>query len=97
DGDRVQPLALFPAQPAARALEGPDPPERLALRLRREHERRRDIRQLPSPKARRSRPPADQDGAPGRVHARSGTPVTVLGGLSLRARLILGVISLAAI
>ena len=45
---RVQPPAVLPAQPAPRALEGPDPPERLALRLRRQLERRRDVRQLPA-------------------------------------------------
>ena len=48
DRDRVRAAPLLPAQPAPRALEGPDPPERLALRLRRQLERRRDLRQLPA-------------------------------------------------
>ena len=70
DGDRVQPAALLPAQPAPRALEVADPPERVALRLRRQLERRRDLRQLPAQEARRRRAAADQDGAAGRLHAR---------------------------
>ena len=71
DGDRVRAAPLLHAQPAPRALQGADPPERLALRLRRQLERRRDLRQLPPQEARLARPAADQDGAPGRLHARS--------------------------
>ena len=71
DGDRVLAAALLHAQPAPRAVEGPDPPERLALRLRRQLERRRDVRELPAQEARRRRAAADQDGAAGGLHARS--------------------------
>src|SRR6476469_1920444 len=69
----------------------------MALRLRRQRERRRDLRQLPAPQAACRRPAADQDGAPGRLHARGGPGLAVLGQLSLRTRLILGVIVLAAV
>ena len=95
DRDRVRAAPLLPAQPAPRPLEGADPPERLALRLRRQLERRRDVRQLPPQEARRARPAADPHGAAGRLHAR--TPGRVMRRLSLRARLLLGVVALAAV
>ena len=65
-GNRVRAPPLLHAQSAARALEGPDPRERLALRLRRHLEHRRDLRQLPPQEAGRSRAAADRD------HAASG-------------------------
>src|SRR5262249_55401299 len=92
-GDGVRAPALLHAQPAPRAHEGPDPPERLALRLRRQLERRRDVRQLPAQEARRRRPAADQDRAPGGLHARIRAGMR---RLSLRARLLLGVLVLGA-
>ena len=96
DGDRVRAAAVLPAQPAARPLEGPDPAERLALRLRRQLERRRDLRQLPPPQARRARAAAHPHRAPGRLHP-GRRPRDVLRRLSLRARLLLGVVALAAV
>ena len=92
--DRVRAAALLHAQPAPRPHQGPDPPERLALRLRRQRERGRDVRQLPAQEARRARAAADQDGAAGRLHARSRT---AMSALSLRARLVLGVLVAAGI
>src|SRR5204862_4978694 len=94
DRDRVQPAALLPAQPPPRALEVADPPERVAVRLRRQLERRRDLRQLPAQEARHGRPAADQDGAAGGLHARRRASV-VLSRLSLRTRLVLGLLVLA--
>src|SRR5262249_910047 len=85
--------ALLHAQPAPCAHEGSDPPERLALRLRRQLERCRDVRQLPPQEARRRRPAADQDRAPGGLHARIRAGMK---RLSLRARLVLGVLVLGA-
>ena len=84
DRDRVQPAPLLPAQPAPGALEGPDPAARLALRLRRQHERRRDLRELPAPQARRARPAADPDGAAGR--ATCSKPRTEVVSAALAAR-----------
>ena len=69
DRDRVRAPPLLPPQPEARAFEVADPPERLALRLQRERERRRDVRELPPPQARRRGPAADQDRSPGGLHA----------------------------
>src|SRR5207245_2167171 len=80
--------------PAPGALEGADPAERVALRLRRQLERRRDLRQLPAQEARRRRSAADQDGAAGRLHARVRARL-VLRRLSLRTRLVLGLLVLA--
>ena len=95
DGDRVRAPALLPPQPAAGALEGADPAERLAIRLPRQLERGRDVRELPAPQARRRRAAAHQDGPPGGLHARS--VVAVGKRLSLRARLLLAVVALAAV
>src|SRR5205823_5355150 len=67
-----------------------------AVRLRRQLERRRDLRQLPPQEARLARPAADQNGSSGRVHARSRAGI-VPRPKSLRARLVLGVIVLAAL
>ena len=53
-----------------RVLSRTDPPERMAVRLPRELERRRDVCQLPPPQAGRRGPADDQDGAPGGLHAR---------------------------
>ena len=71
DRDRVRAAPLLPAEPAPRALEGADPAERLAVRLRRQLERGRDLRQLPAQEARRARPAADPDDPAGRLHART--------------------------
>ena len=46
-------LRFFMLNPRRVLSKGADPPERLALRLRRQLERRRDVRQLPAPEARR--------------------------------------------
>ena len=46
-----------------------DPRQRLALRLRRRRERRRDVRQLPAQEARSARAAADPDGAARRLRA----------------------------
>src|SRR5581483_5918676 len=98
DRDRVQPPPLLPAQPEARALEGADPPERLALRLRGQLQRRRDLCQLPAQEARRGRPAADQDRSAGGLHARQpGLVPRVLRRLSLRTRLVLGLLVLALV
>ncbi len=51
--DRVPAAPLLPAQPGAGALEAADPRPRLAVRLQRRGQRRRDLRQLPAAKARR--------------------------------------------
>ena len=96
DRDRVLAAPLLPAQPAPRAVEGADPPERLAVRLRRQLERRRDVRELPAQEARRARAAADPDGAAGRATCSSTERVACSRGSSLRARLLLGVIALAA-
>src|SRR6185503_15876090 len=93
--DRVRAAPVLPAQPAACALEGPDPPERLALRLPGQLERRRDLRELPPAQARRHGAAADQDRAAGRLHARR--VLGMIKRLSLRARLLLGVVALAAV
>ena len=66
-------LRFFMLNPRRVLTKGADPAERLALRLRRQRERRRDVRQLPAQEARRARAAADQDGAAGRLHARSRT------------------------
>ena len=55
---RVPAAALLPAQPRARPVEAADPRPRLAVRLQRRGQRRRDVRQLPPPQARRRRAPA---------------------------------------
>src|SRR5207249_12068955 len=65
------------------------------LRLRRQLERRRDVRELPAQEARRARAAADPDDPAGGLHARQGG--VVLSRLSLRTRLLLGVIALAAV
>ena len=93
DRDRVRAPALLHAQPAPRAHEGPDPPERLALRLRRQLERRRDLRQLPAQEARRAGPPLIK------TVRQAGYMLELertMSRLSLRARLVLGVLVLAA-
>src|SRR5439155_13215225 len=94
DRDRVRAAPLLPPQPAPRALERTDPAERLALRLRRQLERRRDVRELPAQEARRTRAAADPDDPAGGLHARSGG--VVVSRFSLRTRLLVGVIALAA-
>src|SRR5262249_52304648 len=76
-------------------LEGADPPERLEIRLRRQLERRRDVCELPPQEARHARPAAHPHCPPGGLHARSGG--VILGRLSLRARLLLGVVVLSAV
>ena len=83
--DRVQPAAVLHAQPASRPLEGADPPERVALRLRRQHERRRDVRQLPPPQARRRRAADDPDGPAGGLHARIRSALDAQEPLAARA------------
>src|SRR5262249_3582298 len=95
DGDGVQPAPVLHAQPEARALQGPDPPERVALRLRRQRQRGGDLRQLPPTQARRDGAAADQDGPAGGIHARRAAGV--IRRLSLKARLILGVSVLAGV
>src|SRR5262249_56615250 len=96
DGDGVLAAALLHAQPAARPLEVTDPAERVAVRLRRQLERRRDVRQLPAEKARLGRAAADQDRAAGGLYARSRDAL-VLRRLSLKTRLVLGVLVLPAL
>src|SRR5262249_39377846 len=78
-------------------VERAAPQECLGLRLRRQHERGGDVCELPAQKARCGRAAADQDGAAGGLHARGGTQLAMLAQLSLRARLILAVIALAAV
>jgi len=53
-----------------------------------------DVRELPAQEARRAGAAADQDGAAGRLHARSRAQMSAL---SLRARLVLGVLVVAGI
>ena len=89
-------LRYFLLNPRARALEGADPPERVAVRLRRQLERRRDVRELSPAQARSCGAAAHQDGSPGRLHARSRRDLS-MSRMSLRARLLLGVIVLAAV
>ena len=48
--DRVPAAPLLPAQPRAGPVEAADPRPRLAVRLQRRGQRRRDVRQLPAPK-----------------------------------------------
>ena len=52
--DGVPAAALLPAQPRAGPLEAADPRPRLAVRLQRRGQRRRDLRQLPAAQGRRS-------------------------------------------
>src|SRR4029077_1793478 len=95
DRDGVLAAPLLPPQPASRGLEEPDPAERVALRLWRQLERRRDIRELPAQEARRVGATADPHDPAGGLHARHGG--VVLSRLSLRTRLLVGVIGLAAV
>ena len=86
--DRVQPAPLLHAQPAPRAVQGADPRQRVALRLRRRRERRRDVRQLPAQEARPARAAADPDD-PARRATRCENRSREAGAavrLSLRAR-----------
>src|SRR6266545_812335 len=96
DRHRVPAAALPDAQPAAGAVQGPDPRPRLGPRLRRRRERGRDVRQLPAAQARPHRAAADPHHPPGRLLPaaaaergrwgvrRSGPPRP----LSLRGRLL---------
>ena len=68
DGDRVQPAALLPAQSPSGALQGPDPRQRLALRLRRRRQRGGDLRELPAQEARTARAAAHPHHPPRRLH-----------------------------
>jgi CheY-like chemotaxis protein len=52
-------LRLFLVEPPSRPLQGPDHRPRLALRLRRQPEHRRDLRPLSAQEARRPRPAVD--------------------------------------
>ena len=61
--------------------QGADPRPRLALRLRRRLERRRDVHQLPAQEGRRRRRgPADPDGARVRLRAAAAAGVDVAAG-----------------
>src|SRR5262249_16913365 len=91
DPDRVQPPPLLHAQSAARPDEAADPRQRLALRLRRRPERRRDVRQLPTQEARPARSPSDPDDPARRLRLPRSHPL-----MSLRARL-LAVLAVLAI
>ena len=97
DGHRVQPASLLPPQSAPGAVEGPDPRQRLALRLRRGRQRGRDLRQLPAQEARGHGPPV--------IHTvrlvgyAFREPAQPDRSVSLRPRLLLaiGVIALVAL
>src|SRR5690606_37852871 len=72
----------------ARAVEGPDHRPRLAVRLQRRRERRRNLHQLPAQEDRRPRAAPDPDGARLRVlaAARDG-----LGTMSIKTRLVIAI------
>ena len=94
DRDRVPPAALPHAQPAPRAHPRAAARARLGLRLRRRRPRARDLRQLPAQEARRPRPAADPHRARRRLRA---APARGRDAASLRARLLAGVLALAAV
>src|SRR5262249_57534438 len=73
--------------------------EGVGVRLGRQRQGGGDVRQLPPRKAPCRRPAADQDRAAGGLHARggAGARLAMRRPLSLRSRLILGVITLAAV
>src|SRR4029077_12206255 len=68
----------------------PDPRPRMALRLRRRRQRPRDLRQLPAAQGRQVRPVADPDRTRRWVRPPNAQKMT----LSLRGRLLIGVMSL---
>src|SRR5207237_9180487 len=90
---RVPPAPLPPDQRRPGADTQSDPRPRLALRLRRRRERARDLHQLPSAQGRPLRPAAGADRARRGIRAPNATKMT----LSLRGRLLIGVISLVVI
>ena len=61
--DRVQPASLPADQPGPGGLQGADPRSRVALRLRRRRQRRRDLHRLPAPQGRPRRAEADPHAA----------------------------------
>ena len=72
--DRVPAAPLLPAQPGARAVQAADPRSRLAVRLQRRGQRRRDVRRVPAPQARRHRAAACS--GPSAASATSCEPTT---------------------
>ena len=93
DGDRVPAAALPDAQPAPRADPRAAARARLGLRLRRRRARAGDLRELPAQQARPARPAADPHRA--RRRLRPASPARRDG--SLRARLVAGLLALAAV
>src|SRR6185437_12951453 len=113
DRDRVRTAAVPDAEPAAGAVQGPDPRPGMELRLRRPGARRRALHQLPAQEDRRGPGTAYPHRARRRVRAEAGRlatrrvgcrSMTVKSLLSrstfprtLRGRLITGLVSLLAI
>src|SRR6266481_3228086 len=93
DQHRVQAAPLPAHQRRTRADAQPDPGPRVALRLRRRCQRARDVCQLPAPQGRPARPPAHSNRARRRVRLTNATKMT----LSLRGRLLIGVMSLVVL
>src|SRR4051812_19165015 len=93
DADGVLVAAVLPPEPAAGAVEAPDPRPRLAVRLRRRREHRRDVRLVPAPQARPARPAPDPHGAPRRLRAAG----RLMRFRSLQTRLVAITVALAAV
>ncbi len=92
-GDGVPAAALPDAEPAPGADPRADPRQRLGLRLRRRRPRPGDVRELPAQEGRRARPAADPHRARRRLRAEDAALVMQ----SLRARLVVGLLALAAV
>ena len=95
DRHRVPPAALPAAQPAPRAHARAAARPRLGVRLRRRLADPRDVRQLPAQEARPARPVAHPDRA--RRRLRAAPAAEAERAMSLRARLVIGLVTLAAV
>ncbi len=78
---------------------GPDPRPRLALRLQRQLRGRGVLHQLPAPQGRQSRPTADPHHQGSRIRAEDPEHLMAVPtlGLSIRARLVLGMVLLVSV